>query len=62
MEFERFSGNLSATSVDSISGKDIKKLTDSQKAYILEEDEDVQILGLSDRDYRKIEESLGIVG
>lgn len=60
-EFERFRGNLSATPIDSISKEDIKKLTDAWKAHILEEDEEVRILGLSDRNYRKIGESLDIV-
>ena len=60
-EFERLRGNLSATPIDSISREDIKKLTDAWKAHILEEDEEVRILGLSDRDYRKIDESLDIV-
>jgi integrase len=60
-EFERFRNNLTATPIDSISRETIKKLTDAWKAHILEEDEEVRILGLSDRDYRKIGESLGIV-
>lgn len=60
-EFERLRGNISATPIDSISREDIKKLTDAWKAHVLEEDEEVRILGLSDRDYRKIGESLSIV-
>lgn len=60
-EFERFKNNLTATPIDSISREIIKKLTDAWKAQVLEEDEETRILGLSDRDYRKIDESLGIV-
>lgn len=60
-EFERLRNNLSATQIDSISREDIEKLTFAWKAHILEEDEEIRILGLSDRDYRKIDDSLLIV-
>lgn len=60
-EFERLRNNLSAIPLDSISREDIKKLSDAWKAHILEEDEEIRTLGLSDRDYRKMGETLGIV-
>lgn len=59
--FETLRGNQTVTPQDAMSEEDIKKLSDAWIAHILEEDEEVRIEGLSDSDYRKIEESLGIV-
>jgi hypothetical protein len=60
-EFERLRNNLSPTALDTISKEDIKKLSDAWKVHILEEDEEIRTLGLSNRDYRKMSESLDIV-
>ena len=61
IEFDRLKINLTLIELVSLSKDDIKNLTDAWKSHILEEDEDVRIQGLSDRDYRKMDESLRIV-
>ena len=61
IEFDRLKNNLAPLELLSLSKEDIKNLTDAWKAHILEEDEEVRIQGLSDRDFRKIDESLRIV-
>lgn len=61
VEFDKFKNNVTPLPLDNISKEDIKNLTDAWKAHILEEDEEVRIQGLSDRDFRKINESLEIV-
>ncbi|WP_020168401.1 MULTISPECIES: phage integrase [Methylotenera] len=61
IEFEGYRNNTTIKSIDSISKEDIKNLTDAWKAHILEEDEEARTDGLSERDFRKINESLEIV-
>ena len=61
IEFDRLKNNLTPLQLVSLSKDDIKNLTNAWKAHILEEDEEVKIQGLSDRDFRKMDESLRIV-
>lgn len=61
VEFDRLKNKLMPVELVSISKEDIKNLTDAWKAHILEEDEEFRIQGISNRDFRKIDESLGIV-
>ena len=61
-DFESFRSNLINTKPqDCISDDDIQRLADSWIAHVLEEDEEFRTEGLSERDYIKIDESLGIL-
>ncbi|HSI21236.1 MAG TPA: DUF6538 domain-containing protein [Verrucomicrobiae bacterium] len=60
-EFQTVRRNLTATSIEVIPPEDVKKLSDAWIAHILEEDEERRMEGLTDRDYRKISESIEIV-
>ena len=44
-----------------MSDEDIKRICELWVAYVLEEDEEARTEGLSDRDYRKLSETLNIV-
>lgn len=60
-EFQTVRRNLAATSIEVIPPEDVKKLSDAWIAHILEEDEEQRIEGLTDRDYRKLSETIEIV-
>ena len=60
-EFQHQRSTLPDYSLEEISDEDIEKLCKLFIAYALEEDEEIRMEGLSDRDYRKIKETLDIV-
>lgn len=60
-EFQRVTEALSTLPIKIINEEDIKSLSNAWLTHILEEDEEVRVQGLTSRDYRKIDESLGIV-
>lgn len=60
-EFQQRRNALSDNSLQEISDEDIEQLCKLWIASALEEDEEVRIEGLSDRDYQKIQETLDIV-
>lgn len=59
--FERLRANLNVQPQESLSDEDITNLTEAWKAHLLEEDEEVRMMGLADRDYRKLSESIDVV-
>lgn len=60
-EFHSVRRNLAATSIEVIPPEDVRKLSDAWIAHLLEEDEELRIEGLTERDYRKLSETLDIV-
>lgn len=59
-EFERKRTQLCTTSSGELSDEDIKHICEMWVASLLEEDEEVRMEGLTDREYRKQTESLNI--
>ena len=60
-EFQHRRSNLPDNSLGEISDEDIEQVCKLWVANVLEEDEEIRMEGLSDRDYQKIQETLDIV-
>ena len=60
-EFQHRRNTLTAHAREDISDEDIERICNLWIAYVLEEDEENRMEGLSDRDYRKLTETLNIV-
>ncbi|MGP1718235.1 MAG: DUF6538 domain-containing protein [Methylophilus sp.] len=60
-EFERVRNGKTAPELHTVSKDVITSLSNLYEAHILEEDEEVRIEGLTDRDYRKLDETFNIV-
>jgi integrase len=60
-EFERVRNGKTVPELHTVSKEFITSLSNLYEAHILEEDEEVRIEGLTDRDYRKLDEAFNIV-
>ncbi len=60
-EFQQRRDALPVHLSENMSDEDIKRICELWVAYVLEEDEEARTEGLSDRDYRKLSETLNIV-
>jgi len=60
-EFQHRRSTLPDNSLEEISDDDIERICKLFTTYALEEDEEIRMEGLSDRDYQKITETLNIV-
>lgn len=60
-EFQAVRRNLNASSIEVIAPQDIQNLANAWIAHILEEDEELRIEGLTERDYDKLSETFEIV-
>lgn len=60
-EFERVRNGKTAPELHTVSKDVITSLSNLYEAHILEEDEEVRIEGLTDTDYRKLDEAFNIV-